>query len=65
MHANIYLSFFTRAIMELEDFMEEEKINGINLATSCDNIVSLLYEPNDMFDGLDIYASDNEVFKKL
>lgn len=65
MHANIYLSFFTRAIMELEDFMEEKKINGIDLATTCDNIVSLLYEPNDMFDGLDIYASDNEVFKKL
>lgn len=65
MHANIYLSFFTRAIMELEDFMEKEKISGIDLATSYDDIVSLQYEPNDMFDGLDIYASDNEVFKKL
>lgn len=65
MHANIYLSFFTRAIMELEDFMEKEKISGTDLATSYGDIVSLQYEPNDTFNGLDIYASDNEVFKKL
>ncbi|KAL3992608.1 adhesion G-protein coupled receptor G5 [Sarotherodon galilaeus] len=49
-----------KAIMELEDFMEEEKINGTDLATSSDNIVALQYEPNDTFVDLDIYASDNE-----
>lgn len=63
-HANIFLSFSTSAIEELEDFIEKAKINGSDLAMTSDNVVALQYEPNGTFDGFDIYASDNEVYLK-
>lgn len=61
-HANIFLSFPTSAIEELEDFIAKGKINGSHLSCS-DHVVALQYEPNDMFNGFDIHASD-KVFKK-
>lgn len=61
-HANI-LSFSTSAIEELQDFIAKQKINGSHLAMTSDHVVALQYEPNDMFNGFDIHASD-KVFKK-
>lgn len=62
-HANIFLSFSTSAIEELEDFIAEGKINGNHLSMTSDHVVALQYEPNDMFNGFNIHESD-EVFKK-
>lgn len=63
-HANIFLSFSTSAIEELEDCIAKQKINGSHLAMTSDHVVALQYEPNDMFNGFDIHASD-KVFKKI
>lgn len=62
-HANIFLSFSTSAIEELEDFIAKGKINGSHLSMTSDHVVALQYEPNDMFNGFNIHASD-KVFKK-
>lgn len=62
-HANIFLSFSTSAIKGLEDFIEKGKINGNDLSMTSDHVVALQYEPNDMFNGFNIHASD-KVFKK-
>ncbi|XP_026031548.1 adhesion G-protein coupled receptor G2-like [Astatotilapia calliptera] len=49
------------AIEELEDFIAKGKINGSHLAMTSDHVVALQYEPNDMFNGFDIHASDKEI----
>ncbi|XP_076743539.1 adhesion G-protein coupled receptor G2-like [Maylandia zebra] len=49
------------AIEELQDFIAKQKINGSHLAMTSDHVVALQYEPNDMFNGFDIHASDKEI----
>lgn len=51
--------------MQLEEFLEEEEINGTVSSMSSDNVVALVYKPTRSFEGLNIYASANEVFKKI
>lgn len=59
-----FLSFSTRAIEDLQEILEEEEINGTSSSIISDTVVALQYKPNGTFRGLDIYASDNQVFKK-
>ncbi|XP_039868077.1 adhesion G-protein coupled receptor G2-like isoform X1 [Simochromis diagramma] len=49
------------AIEELEDFIEKAEINGSDLAMTSDHVVALQYEPNDMFNGFNIHASDKNI----
>lgn len=50
--------------MQLEEFPLEDQIKGTVSSMSSDNVVTLVYKPSGSFEGLDIYASYNEVFLK-
>ncbi|XP_039469459.1 adhesion G-protein coupled receptor G2-like [Oreochromis aureus] len=50
-----------KTIEELQQILEEEEINGTSSSMISDSVVALQYKPNGTFEGLDIYASNNQV----
>ncbi|KAI3377619.1 hypothetical protein L3Q82_008775, partial [Scortum barcoo] len=55
-----FLPFSTRCIEELEDLLEESEVNESKLL-QVGRFVAMLLKPSGSFEGLDFYASKNEV----